>query len=253
MKHAPPPPVESLEARLFLSAVPTLSRKGKLTITGDDAPTQILILTPKKDQIQVVIDGQVVDPNAAAGPTDHVGRNRVQKIVVLCGAGNDYIQVGGDDPATPEVEKNQLHKQCTVVAGAGDDVIFGSPEGDVLIGGAGDDTISGGKGNDRIFANAGGDHVMGEVGKDLIFGQDGNDNLDGGPGVDSVYGLAGDDAVAGGKDDDFLNGGSGNDTLLDRNDRPRLGKRGDASNYMDRIIELGLPERYRAAAKEGTT
>ncbi|MCB1359559.1 MAG: hypothetical protein KDK53_24610, partial [Maritimibacter sp.] len=61
-----------------------------------------------------------------------------------------------------------------VLAGAGDDVVFGSQLVDVINGEAGDD---------RIFGNDGADQLLGE---------DGNDTLSGLEGGDTIYGGAGD-------------------------------------------------------------
>jgi VCBS repeat-containing protein len=87
----------------------------------------------------------------------------------------------------------------------GDDVLHGTPAGDVLDAGAGNDIVLGLAGNDMIF---GGD------GNDLILGGDGDDVLDGGAGDDVIYGGWGADTLSGGTGRDELYGGWGGDTYL---------------------------------------
>ncbi|MEP3831340.1 MAG: LamG-like jellyroll fold domain-containing protein [Rhodopirellula bahusiensis] len=101
-----------------------------------------------------------------------------------------------------------------VIAGAGDDILFGSPLADVLNGGIGDDIIEG---------FAGDDILVGELGVDTLYGGDGDDLLDGGLGDDKLFGDAGrdqliggdgEDTIRGGLDDDWIIGGLGNDKLF---------------------------------------
>ncbi|MEO9594516.1 pentapeptide repeat-containing protein, partial [Rhodopirellula bahusiensis] len=75
-----------------------------------------------------------------------------------------------------------------VIAGAGDDILFGSPLADVLNGGIGDDIIEG---------FAGDDILVGELGVDTLYGGDGDDLLDGGLGDDKLFGDAGRDQLIG--------------------------------------------------------
>ncbi|MDR0777352.1 MAG: putative Ig domain-containing protein [Azonexus sp.] len=87
----------------------------------------------------------------------------------------------------------------------GDDVLYGTPEGDLLDAGAGNDIVLGLAGNDTIF---GGD------GNDILDGGEGDDVLDGGAGNDTIYGGYGADTLIGGTGNDELYGGWGGDTYL---------------------------------------
>lgn len=73
-----------------------------------------------------------------------------------------------------------------VQAGAGNDIVVGSPGNDVMSGGAGRDKLSGG------------------AGFDALHGGSGNDDLDGGDGNDRLYGNEGDDLLTGAKGADFI-------------------------------------------------
>ncbi|NKX41327.1 calcium-binding protein [Rhodobacteraceae bacterium R_SAG2] len=155
---------------------------------------------------------------------------------------------GGNDTYNGDERAND------VVAGAGDDTIFGANGNDTLAGGNGDDMIRGGNGNDEIVAasaatdagndlggGAGSDVILGGAGADTIFGGNGDDNvagtagglgttnhgLNGGAGNDMINGGAGDDLLFGGVGDatgtadggtasgnDTLRGGDGDDTLF---------------------------------------
>ncbi len=78
----------------------------------------------------------------------------------------------------------------------GDDVLYGTPDGD------------------SIDAGAGNDIALGLGGDDAILGGDGNDLIHGGDGDDMLEGNAGDDVVYGGWGADQLTGGTGNDQLF---------------------------------------
>jgi hypothetical protein len=243
--------VESLERRQHLSATATLNRQGRLTITGDDAPTDIFVqITPNRRQIQVRIDGVIIDPNPAGGPSTGASRQRVRRIAITTGAGNDRIQIGGDDPTTPGVvERNRVFIRAIVDGGAGDDTIIGGFEQDILIGNAGNDTIFGDRKTDLIFGGSGDDQLFGGPGRDNIFGQAGNDRIQGGSGNDTLYGMDGDDILAGDAGEDFLNGAPGAGILEDRNERPDAGEREDVEGYINLIIRLAVPESFRGAAR----
>lgn len=105
---------------------------------------------------------------------------------------------------------------ATIVGSAGDDVLRGTEERDVIWGGPGDDVIYGGRASDLICAGAG---------TDLVYGGRGNDTIDGGAGdEDRVYGGLGDDKLTGGPGDrdevggglgiDLVNGGPGDEDLV---------------------------------------
>jgi Ca2+-binding RTX toxin-like protein len=111
-----------------------------------------------------------------------------------------------------------------IVAGPGDNAIYGEGGNDTICGGDGNDTIYGGRGDDTLFGEAGNDALDGERGSDnldggsgtdRLFGSSGNDTLDGGPGDhDQVDGGPGDDSLSGGEGDfDVLTGGPGNDSI----------------------------------------
>jgi VCBS repeat-containing protein len=78
----------------------------------------------------------------------------------------------------------------------GDDVLYGTPNGDTLDAGAGNDI------------------ALGLTGHDTILGGDGNDLIHGGDGDDVLEGNAGDDVLYGGWGADTLTGGTGNDQLF---------------------------------------
>lgn len=85
----------------------------------------------------------------------------------------------------------------------GNDVLYGTPDGDTLEAGAGNDIVSGLSGDDVIW---GGD------GNDLIHGGDGDDVLEGNAGNDVIYGGWGADRLTGGTGNNQLFGEWGGDT-----------------------------------------
>ena len=111
-----------------------------------------------------------------------------------------------------------------IVAGGGDNKIFGEGGNDIICAGGGDDTVYGGRGVDRLYGEGGEDDLFGERGSDYLnggggsdslFGETGNDDLEGASGNgDRVSGGPGDDSLSGGPGDfDILNGGPGNDRI----------------------------------------
>lgn len=91
-----------------------------------------------------------------------------------------------------------------LIAGSGNDRIFGSAADNRLEGRDGDDLLAGTDGNDILIGGAG---------VDALSGGNDNDTLDGGSGNDRLFGNNGDDSIDSGAGDDFTNGGAGNDTI----------------------------------------
>ncbi|AVL53687.1 iron-regulated protein FrpC [Roseobacter denitrificans] len=127
---------------------------------------------------------------------------------LMTGAGDDVI-IGTDDTNL-------------IDSGAGDDRVFGRGGDDGLIGGDGDDILfgedgndilRGGSGNDRLYGGDGHDEMYGQTGDDLMIGKAGGDSLVGGLGSDILIGGAGRDFLTGGDDDDELYGGVDSDNL----------------------------------------
>lgn len=105
---------------------------------------------------------------------------------------------------------------------AGDDIITGTDERDILFGHNGNDVIyglggqdylSGNDGNDKIFGGDDVDYITGQFGRDHLSGNRGNDTLDGGGRNDVLHGNLGRDQLNGGAGNDSLHGGVGRDRL----------------------------------------
>lgn len=128
--------------------------------------------------------------------------------------GADHVVMGGTD------------EDDIIIAGEGDDTIWGYGGNDTLEAGYGVDRIHGGDGDD-IITNAGtdigaADFLHGEGGNDvihggsglaLIFGNEGKDFIIAGPDGKHVLGGLGDDFIRGGDGGDFLMGNEGNDWI----------------------------------------
>ena len=101
----------------------------------------------------------------------------------------------------------------TVVAGDGDDKVYGQWGNDTISGGQGQDQLYGEEGNDTIGGGTGDDKIYGGDGNDILDGDENNDTIDGGAGNDTVRGDDGDDKLDGGAGNDFVQGGTGHDTI----------------------------------------
>ena len=236
---------ELLEPRRLYDAEVDM-KEGRITITVDAAPTKIEVyVTQDRKELRVEVDDQLRDPKEGVGPTTGVKRDKVKKVLVFGGPEQDFIAVTLDENWSREQQRKRFIAKVVVSGGGGDDIIVGGPQSDVLIGGPGNDTINGGDRNDLVFGGTGDDGLDGALAKDNLFGQDGNDFLYGGPGDDALYGQEGDDELAGGTDADFFNGGPGNNTALDNNNEPGRGAVDDVNAYMQELVTLAVPDRFR--------
>jgi Ca2+-binding RTX toxin-like protein len=133
----------------------------------------------------------------------------VSKLVERIDANGDgkaeYLRYNGLDhvliQGTNDAEK--------IVAGGGDDSVWGMDGNDTIEAGYGVDKIHGGKGDD-IITNSGTD--IGEV--DMLHGEEGNDVIHGGSGLALVFGNEGQDYLIAGPDGKEVFGGTGNDFIL---------------------------------------
>jgi Ca2+-binding RTX toxin-like protein len=138
-----------------------------------------------------------------------------------------------DDPATSAVDTNYLkytgedhivlggtNNADKLIAGLGDDTLYGDGGNDILEGGFGNDIINGGAGDDIITDTGGLDNIK---------GGDGNDAINAGPGLDLVLAGRGNDFVVLGPDlGSEAFGGEGNDFILGSpNSEPSRGNEGD--------------------------
>jgi Ca2+-binding RTX toxin-like protein len=127
---------------------------------------------------------------------------------------SEYIRVNSNDhfliQGTDKAER--------IIAGGGDDSVWGRGGNDTIEAGYGVDKVHGGTGDD-IITNNGTD--IGEV--DFLHGEEGNDVIHGGSGLALIFGNQGNDVIItgpdgkeafGGTGDDFILGGEGGDFLL---------------------------------------
>jgi VCBS repeat-containing protein len=120
----------------------------------------------------------------------------------------DMVAPAGGLEAVAYAQSGNLFAQANLASNTstdGDDVLYGTRNGDTLDAGAGDDTALGLAENDTIF---------GSDGNDLISGGDGDDVLDGGAGNDVIYGGWGADELTGGAGNNELFGEWGGDTYV---------------------------------------
>ena len=104
-----------------------------------------------------------------------------------------------NNPATAGTDTNYLRYT------GGDHVVLGGTEAaDILIAGIGDDTLFGDGGNDRLEGGFGNDIINGGAGDDIIVDSGGDDNIKGEDGNDVVHAGPGLDLVMGGRGQDFI-------------------------------------------------
>lgn len=138
-----------------------------------------------------------------------------------------------NNPATAGPDTNYLKYT------GGDHVVLGGTEGnDILIAGIGDDTLYGDGGNDRLEGGFGNDIINAGAGDDIIVDSGGDDNIKAGAGNDVVHAGPGLDLVMGNDGQDFIFlgtdmgsevfAGTGNDFIYGNKNAERiLGNEGD--------------------------
>jgi len=184
---------ETLEGRQFLSAAfPSVGvslDSGVLTIVGTRLDDNIRVVqsTGKNGKTFLTV---------TARKLSQVFRVKgIDKVVVRGGAGNDSLQLTGED-ITAKVNAD------VKVEGGSDGTLSFSPVGpfDVdadLDGGAGNDQLTAGEGDDTLSGGDGNDAMNAGNGANIISGGDGNDNIHGGKDADSIDGGTGDDRLDG--------------------------------------------------------
>lgn len=177
--------LENLEGRKLMASTWTLA-SGTLTITGTSGNDNIYVSTFPGNNYVVYDQGKQVG--------SLIPKASLKKIVINCGAGNDYANVGLND-----------NIPTTINGGDGNDGLTGCAGGpSALYGGAGNDNLTGGRMNDLLDAGEGNDGLGGGTGNDTLLGGAGTDLIDAG---------AGNDLIDGGLGSDRMRGGTGNDTV----------------------------------------
>ncbi|MFK8115622.1 MAG: LamG-like jellyroll fold domain-containing protein, partial [Rubripirellula sp.] len=111
-------------------------------------------------------------------------RGDIESFTIDTGAGDDVVRLDSEfqflpltgDPFTTDTTNAGLYEEwgldrgdaeqgadlpITILGGAGDDFLFGSPSNDTIVGGLGDDLIVGGLGNDNLDGDGGEDTIFG--------------------------------------------------------------------------------------------
>ncbi|WP_302172817.1 peroxidase family protein [uncultured Hydrogenophaga sp.] len=203
------PNATALPSSLFLTPDYILELNKSIQKVQDPSHTDPILGAAGKLVIRQDLDGDGVDEN-------------------LRYMGGDHIVIGGTDKAN------------IIIAGEGDDTVWGK---------GGNDTIEGGKGVDHLFGGDG-DDIITDSGTDsgaadVIHGDAGNDVINGGNGLDLIFGGSGNDFIFGGVDSKTYTAGEGNDFV-----RASDGLNFVAGNEGDDWLEGG--ERFDTLAGENS-
>jgi Calpain family cysteine protease/RTX calcium-binding nonapeptide repeat (4 copies) len=158
---------------------------GSLLITGTEGGDTIRV---RQSATAITVDGV-----SGSFPLSQVTTVRVNGL-------------GGNDAISLHMTGAGVTKPAVVLAGSGDDSVWG---------GLGADYIDGETGDDQIFGDAGADKIAGDTGADVLTGGDGNDSIAGGDGNDIINGGTGVDHMWGGAGFDVISGGAGHDHVYD--------------------------------------
>jgi Ca2+-binding RTX toxin-like protein len=167
--------------------------------------------------------------------------------------GTDYSTVTVSDGTTDKIKNIQ-----NITGGAGNDIIIGDAQNNILSGGAGNDTIKGVDGTNQLLGGAGNDTIYSGLGDDVINGGADNDTVSfedatgnitvnlatttaqiigGGMGTDTITSV---ENVIGSSNDDSITGNSGINTLI--------GGAGD-----DKFVATNGSDTYYGGTFNGTT
>jgi Ca2+-binding RTX toxin-like protein len=235
-----------LLAAVLAACTPTATpdhRLREIRVVGDDiandlgperAPVDDHLSVECTTHGRVLINGH----RPTGGP---IACTEVVSILVVGGVGDDHIALSDIGPS-----EFRSMRSVRVDTGGGNDSIYGSALGDVIVAGAGndvivgdvlnDDVVDGGEGSDRVEASLSSGTLRltsytsvesavvdtlndalvdarGFSGELEVNAGDGDDTILGGLGRNDVNGGRGNDHIVGGPDKDRLQGGNGHDDI----------------------------------------
>lgn len=168
--------VAGLAGPTVASATTTFSEfQGTITITGDDAPSQLIAIGTadqalfEERQPGAVLVAQAPCVLLTATTVDCGKADAGGKIVATLGGGDDTYAFPGN--ALQQIDGGDGNDRITT--GTGKDALTGGPGNDELTAGAADDTLDGGTGDDRLDGGEGGDQLTGAAGRDTLLGDGG--------------------------------------------------------------------------------
>jgi Ca2+-binding RTX toxin-like protein len=173
---------------------------------GDDT----FVLRDDADANDQLIGGRGTDRVVDARDGDiELDRFASNNSVEIVDGGESVSKIVGDGGNNSLDFRNARFENISEVdAGAGNDTVRGTRDGDVIDGGRGNDKLYGEGGDDRLEGADGNDQLYGGSGDDTLIGGSGTDRLDGGDGEDTF--VLRDDADA----NDQLIGGRGTDFVV---------------------------------------
>ncbi|NUU38985.1 peroxidase family protein [Pseudomonas sp. C2B4] len=169
--------------------------------------------------------------NEGLGNVDPLSENNQQVVFrdnpLTAGPDSNYIKYTGEE----HIVLGGTNNADILIAGGGDDTVWGD---------GGNDRIEGGNGNDQLRGGAGDDIITDLGGDDNIQGGDGNDVLHGGNGVNLIIGGFGNDFIVTGEDASEAIGGQGNDFILgSKANEQDMGNEGD--DWIEKGTSDGAP------------
>jgi len=195
--------LDNVEFAALVGEMTVVGGEGQNFVAGDDA-RQFISLGVDDDTLY---GGGGDDTVGSAGGADLLfgedGNDAMSG-----GTGGDSIYGGNGNDII--YGKQDLH---SLEGGEGNDTIFaGQNTGPLRL--ADDGRMLQLDGVETILAGGGDDLVYGNYGAETAYGQNGSDTLFGGQGDDTLYGGAGADSLAGNRANDHLFGGTGADSFV---------------------------------------
>jgi Ca2+-binding RTX toxin-like protein len=159
--------------------------------------------------------GGAGNENIMAGAGDDLILSGAGADTIDGGAGNDYLSIKNASDITNTTISYSNSASGSILGGSNNGTTFQNIEIVEFTTGSGDDIIDVSAANkSTIVAGAGNDTIFGSaIGANYILGGDGDDKIVGGAGNDTLIGGAGNDTLTGGGGKDLLTGGGGSNTF----------------------------------------
>jgi hypothetical protein len=188
--------IESLESRCHFAADPLAGASSVGIHMGFEGSTLRITTLDADNVVRVWKDGIYLQLDIRSSAFDNRGNpisarqqnrydyDKVRKIVIDAGAGNDSIEISSKIKAHATVYGGAGLDGITT--GSGNDKIYGGDGTDYLTGNAGDDFLDGGDGDDYLRAIGGNDSLWGNTGNDRLIVESLGHRINGGPGRDTA-------------------------------------------------------------------
>ena len=129
-----------------------------LYIVGTSERDDVFVNTKSRGSL-IQVDAKLNKGEEQLRARESFASDLIDEIVVIGGKGDDYLHIA-----------NNVDSPTKILAGKGNDLVFGGSGPNAIFGGNGHDWIFGGRANDLLVGGKGRDWIRGGKGDDLLIG-----------------------------------------------------------------------------------